>query len=61
MCKYKDFKIYKMKKIFALSFFLIFLISCEKDLPVSIDKNCEICNTECCEQVGTENCCCSEN
>jgi len=50
-----------MKKIFALSFFLIFLISCEKDLPVSNDKNCEICNTECCEQLGTENCCCSEN
>ena len=57
------FKIFKMKKYIFLFFMLVgsVLISCEKDddhKHNSGEDVCEICNSDCCDQVGTENCCC---
>jgi len=54
-----------MKKLVITAFLFsgLLFISCEKE-----DQNhdhleqqiCEVCSSYCCEQVGTENCCCSD-
>ena len=40
-----------------------FIFSCEKDNDNKDDSQglCEICNSHCCDQIGTESCCCSPN
>jgi len=50
-----------MKKIFfcSLLFFSPFFFSCEKEEGDNNDV-CEICDSYCCGQLGTEDCCCSE-
>ena len=49
-----------MRKI--ILYFLIcvspILFSCEEDEEINIDL-CEICESDCCDKVGTEDCCCS--
>ena len=47
--------------IIAFFSFSSFFVSCEneQDFPAELDK-CDVCNsTSCCDQINTENCCCS--
>ena len=47
--------------IVSLLFITTFFSSCKKDEDPNHDamqEVCEMCNSHCCEQVGTENCCC---
>ena len=56
-CKFNS-----MKKILILIIPLAFLFSCEKDDDHNHEPEkvvCEMCNSQCCDQVGTENCCCA--
>ncbi len=51
-----------MKKLLLLFIPLAFLFSCEKDDDHNHESEkvvCEMCNSHCCDQVGTENCCCA--
>jgi len=49
-----------IKKIFFFGFLVTcpFLFSCETE-DGDAGEVCEICDSHCCEQVGTEDCCCS--
>ncbi len=45
----------------SVIFFISFFFSCEKnedDNHESKQDLCEMCNSDCCEQIGTVNCCC---
>jgi len=49
--------------IICLLFITGVFFSCEKDANHNHDSTqevCEMCNSHCCEQLGTENCCCAE-
>ena len=48
-----------MKKlIFLIIPCLLYFVSCETE-DGDAGEVCEICDSHCCEQVGTEDCCCS--
>ena len=49
-------------RFISVIFFISFFFSCEKnedDNHESKQDLCEMCNSDCCEQIGTVNCCCS--
>tara|TARA_B100001250_G_C19104301_1_gene488244 strand:+ start:79 stop:234 length:156 start_codon:yes stop_codon:yes gene_type:complete len=49
-----------MKKILLFTFLCSapFFFSCETEDEEN-GELCEMCDTHCCDQLGTENCCCS--